>query len=518
MRIEDITTQVRPRTAWESIDLGLRMVQTWSKPIILSWLMIVLPICSIIYILLYQHPVLSIFIMWWLKPVFDRIPLYIVSHSVFGDIPTLTEIRKALPGLLKPHLIKSLIWYRLDPVRSFNLPVWQLEGLKSTQRAQRARVLQKGVYGTALALSYFSLFLQFIIWSACYALLALLLPTTVSINEISLFSFNNESMLPGLVLNIFAFISLSIIEPFYVAGGFALYLNRRTHLEAWDIELKFRSLAKRMSSVRTTGSKVASIFFMIFVVSASYLTLVPESQAKTANVKYLEMPNKQAKEIVQKVIDLDEFNKKTKTDSWQLKEQYKDFFKFKNNEKKDNNIAGMYFLGMLVSELLGTILYFVLGAVVIVIVFFLGFMLFKYLPHNLLPSFAKKTKADTIKNIFGLDLDPETLPDDIGATAWALWQNEKYTASLSLLYRGSLSKLVNRDGVKLPASATEEDCIKILKQSHIKQNKILIQYFESLTLIWQRAAYAHRLPEISDAKNLCETWSRVFHAEQQHDE
>ena len=110
MKIEDITTEVRPRTAWESIDLGLRMVQTWSKPIILSWLMFVLPICIIIYTVLYQHPFWSIFIIWWLKPIFDRIPLYIISHSVFGDIPSVRDIRKALPGIIKPHLIKMLFW------------------------------------------------------------------------------------------------------------------------------------------------------------------------------------------------------------------------------------------------------------------------------------------------------------------------------------------------------------------------------------------------------------------------
>ena len=30
------------------------------------------------------------------------------------------------------------------------------------------------------------------------------------------------------------------VEPFYVAAGFAMYLNRRAELEAWDIEQKFR--------------------------------------------------------------------------------------------------------------------------------------------------------------------------------------------------------------------------------------------------------------------------------------
>ena len=30
------------------------------------------------------------------------------------------------------------------------------------------------------------------------------------------------------------------LEPFYVAAGFALYLNRRVELEAWDVEQELR--------------------------------------------------------------------------------------------------------------------------------------------------------------------------------------------------------------------------------------------------------------------------------------
>ena len=34
--------------------------------------------------------------------------------------------------------------------------------------------------------------------------------------------------------------SVLFLEPFYVAAGFAMYLNRRAELEAWDIEQEFR--------------------------------------------------------------------------------------------------------------------------------------------------------------------------------------------------------------------------------------------------------------------------------------
>ncbi len=31
-----------------------------------------------------------------------------------------------------------------------------------------------------------------------------------------------------------------VVEPFFVGAGFAMYLNRRVELEAWDIEQEFR--------------------------------------------------------------------------------------------------------------------------------------------------------------------------------------------------------------------------------------------------------------------------------------
>ena len=43
------------------------------------------------------------------------------------------------------------------------------------------------------------------------------------------------------------FLAMSISEPIYVAAGFMLYLNRRTDLEAWDMEIALRQLAGRLA-------------------------------------------------------------------------------------------------------------------------------------------------------------------------------------------------------------------------------------------------------------------------------
>ena len=58
----------------------------------------------------------------------------------------------------------------------------------------------------------------------------------------------------------------------------------------------------------------------------------------------------------------------------------------------------------------------------------------------------------------GLDLRPESLPDDVVAAARARFAAGDPTGALSLLYRGALVQLAKRFELRLPASATEGEC------------------------------------------------------------
>jgi len=44
----------------------------------------------------------------------------------------------------------------------------------------------------------------------------------------------------GLGIDIAYAVAVAFLEPFYVAAGFGMYINRRVELEAWDIEQEFR--------------------------------------------------------------------------------------------------------------------------------------------------------------------------------------------------------------------------------------------------------------------------------------
>jgi hypothetical protein len=98
------------------------------------------------------------------------------------------------------------------------------------------------------------------------------------------------------------------------------------------------------------------------------------------------------------------------------------------------------------------------------------------------------------------------LPLAIPQHAWTLWQAGEKPAALSLLYRGALSVLNARHGLAIQASATENECLRFVKQ----QSPELTHYFSQLIQIWQQIAYAHRLPQDTEVQSLCEKWPHYF--------
>lgn len=120
------------------------------------------------------------------------------------------------------------------------------------------------------------------------------------------------------------------------------------------------------------------------------------------------------------------------------------------------------------------------------------------------PSFAKLTAPAAL---FGLDVRQESLPDDIPAAAMSLWSCGKPVEAMGLLYRGALAMLIVRHGVAITASATEGECLRRVSLIHQTE---LVKYFGMLTHAWQFTVYAHRLPESSVVKALCEEFNQHF--------
>jgi hypothetical protein len=115
--------------------------------------------------------------------------------------------------------------------------------------------------------------------------------------------------------------------------------------------------------------------------------------------------------------------------------------------------------------------------------------------------------VDVPASVAGLDIRPESLPDDVGAAARAAWTSGNVIGALSLLYRGALSALVVRFGAAIRASFTEQECLRAARSS-VKASTA--DYFQALTRVWLHAVYAKRNPDDVTALSLCDEFNKHF--------
>jgi hypothetical protein len=111
------------------------------------------------------------------------------------------------------------------------------------------------------------------------------------------------------------------------------------------------------------------------------------------------------------------------------------------------------------------------------------------------------------QTIFGLDVRPASLPDDVAAAARAALAAGDVTGALSLLYRGALSTLIHAGGVDFRSGDTEGECWRRAAPVLSRDGSA---YFRSLLDAWLLAAYAHRPPPTGELSALCDRWASHF--------
>jgi len=106
-----------------------------------------------------------------------------------------------------------------------------------------------------------------------------------------------------------------------------------------------------------------------------------------------------------------------------------------------------------------------------------------------LRAFRRTKAAAAVSHVRDLDVRPESLPNDVGAAAWALWQSGQVPAALSLLYRGALSRMIHRFQVPITAAATEGECLALARG---RLEPGALRYVTQVVRAWEANIYGGR--------------------------
>ena len=100
MKFDRFAFVLRQRKPWESLDLGVALARQWRGPVYAAWCLTYVPYAVLMALLLDSHPVYAFFGLWWAKPVFDRVLLFVFSRAVFGEPPQWRESLRAFRQLI----------------------------------------------------------------------------------------------------------------------------------------------------------------------------------------------------------------------------------------------------------------------------------------------------------------------------------------------------------------------------------------------------------------------------------
>jgi hypothetical protein len=455
----DIAVELRPRTAWEAIDLGIAMLRRWWRPVFVPHAIVFGAATAIAAALgaWLGKPWVAMLLIWWLKPLYDRVVLHVLSHAVFGEPPRTRAVLGAwrhwlgsgLPGYL------CVRWWP-DMARSFNLAVRQLEGQRRRAARERLSLLGRRARGHAVWLTLVFMHFELVLYLSFSLVTTMLVPAK---------ALEGRSFLDTLAVDASFWAEIAayaaavlVLEPFYVAGGFALYLNRRTLLEGWDLEVALRRIAEK----HAIAALLAISLFGVFASNTAFAQKDPKRE-------------------IAEVLKAPEFPHERDTMRWMPRNVNP------QTPAEPPNLRIGYWAAMILRVLL--------WALVAAAIVFLLWKLWRNLPR-----LAWRRQRDEYRpppSLFGMELAPQTLPPDVAASALGLAREGKLREALALLYRGALSQLVHRWGVRLLASHTEAE---VLSLAPFEAKK----YLEKLIDAWRACAYARRPPDEQSVEALAE--------------
>ena len=239
MQVDAIALELRPRPMAEASDLGVRLAQAHARSV---WGTCA-PVFGAVFLLamstLEIAPWLPGLIIFWLKPWLDRSVLFVLSRAAFGQATRFPDLWRAAGPVWWRQLPATLLLRRLSPWRAYTQPIHQLEGQGGKARRRRRTQLLRGQRGIAGGMQFVFGNVELALFSGLLAIAVWFAPEG-SRGDMAAWLLHGGDLAAHALGTVLYASTVLLVEPFYVAAGFAMYLNRRVQLEAWDIEQEFR--------------------------------------------------------------------------------------------------------------------------------------------------------------------------------------------------------------------------------------------------------------------------------------
>jgi len=510
MNLENVTVEMRPRSEWEATDFGARMIRRDAAAIYKVWFAVTLPLLCIALAVVFWTPYASwaLLLYWWFEPVADGAILRIISRRLFGEEADVRATLRAVPVIAWKNRLFWLTPYRLHFARSVAMPVTQLEGLSGAARRARSKVLNLKIfnYGVGITAAYehlvLALYLGIILIG--YSLIPAAYLDTLGSTWMELFWLDSSRAATAAGLLVF-YIAQTALQPWFVGAGFGLYINCRTQLEAWDIEVAFRRIVQRRA-----GTVAAAIVLALFVAPAILSPGAARAQETDAAETEQVVENdpgfvgfwsdEKVRPAIESVMAGDALETMESVEEWQRirKDEPEEDTREKDTSRLEAALESLF-------DLISMMVEFSLWIAVATLLLIVFLTRNRWLPYV---GFETSSRP-AARRIYlaGGELTADQLPDDIIAEVLKSWRAGRKREALSLLYRGSVFAAVTEHGVRLPRSATEGACIRaVAAQTGTARSG----FFRRVVHVWMRCAYGNLEPADDAVLPLCAEWPQHF--------
>jgi hypothetical protein len=237
--VDTLAVRLRPRTPNEAIDLGVRLCQSAAPAVWRCYLVAAVPVIALALASTELIGWWATFVVWWMKPWLDRTILFVLARAAFGQPTTVGDLWRSQWRVWWRPFLFTVTVRRLSLWRSLTEPVYLLEDGPAIGSGSRIQQIRSRVMAPAFMMTQAFAMAEIAVYIALFSLFFWFAPAGVSVDLSAMFNDEVPTVM-GIASFAANVIAVLLIEPFYVAAGFAMYLNRRAELEAWDIEQEFR--------------------------------------------------------------------------------------------------------------------------------------------------------------------------------------------------------------------------------------------------------------------------------------